>query len=94
MFMVYWSSLVGDQLVPGAQAFTGKNEMSDALKLVEQKRKEGARFVTFISENFDSVGKPGVDAVVNGKTPDGLDYEWTKKHRGEAPEPGVTYKIK
>jgi hypothetical protein len=31
------------------------------------------------------VGKPGVDAVVDGKTPDGHDYEWSKAGRAGKP---------
>jgi hypothetical protein len=37
------------------------------------------------SENAQSVGRPGVDAVVNGKTPDGHDYDWSKADRAGKP---------
>lgn len=33
-------------------------------------------FVTMVSENPDSVGKPGVDSVIDGVLPDGNIYEW------------------
>lgn len=33
-------------------------------------------FVTMVSENPNSVGKPGVDSVVDGLLPDGTAYEW------------------
>lgn len=85
MFMVYWSSLVEDKLVPGSEEFVGPNEMNDALKFMDHKRKEGARCVTFVQENEHCVTKPGVDAVENGVTPDGFAYEWSKKHRGGGP---------
>jgi len=57
-------------------------ELSQALAFAEQKRNDGKKHVTISSELGDCVGKPGVSAVENGKTPDGHDYEWSKKHRG------------
>ena len=33
-------------------------------------------FVTMVSENPNSVGKPGVDSVIDGVLPDGNIYEW------------------
>ena len=41
----------------------------------------GMTFVTMVSENPDSVGRPGVDSVVDGKTPDGVAYTWNKASR-------------
>ena len=41
----------------------------------------GMTFVTMVSEHPDSVGRPGVDSVVNGKTPDGVEYTWNKASR-------------
>lgn len=35
--------------------------------------------VTMSTELSDMVGKAGVDAVVDGKTPDGVDYSWVKR---------------
>jgi hypothetical protein len=32
-----------------------------------------------VSEDPNSVGKPGVDEIVNGKLPDGTNYEWKKR---------------
>ena len=52
-----------------------------ALSYAENQRKLGARHVTISTENSDSVGKPGVDTLVDGKTPDGHDYEWSKAGR-------------
>jgi len=59
--------------------------MGGALKLMEVKRKEGMRHVSMSVENSDSVGQPGVDSIVDGKTPDGHAYEWSKQHRGSGP---------
>jgi hypothetical protein len=38
-------------------------------------------FVTMVSEDPNHVGKPGVDSVVDGKTPDGVAYTWNKASR-------------
>ncbi len=38
-------------------------------------------FVTIRSESFELVGKFGVDSVVDGKTPDGIVYDWNKSSR-------------
>ena len=37
------------------------------------------------SENTEHVGKQGVDAVVDGKTPDGQAYDWSKAGRAGTP---------
>ena len=52
-----------------------------ALSYAENQRKLGARHVTISTELAGNVGKPGVDTLVDGKTPDGHDYEWSKAHR-------------
>lgn len=58
-------------------------ELSEALTFCNTKRKEaGVSHVTLSSENPNSVGQPGVDSIVDGKTPDGHAYEWSKQHRG------------
>lgn len=87
MFMVYWSALVADEMKPFSKSFDGDKAMVDALACVKEQRDAGSCFVTFVQENPNSVGKPGVDEVVGGMTPDGHAYEWTKKHRGEGPKP-------
>lgn len=38
-------------------------------------------FVTITDGTTEIVGHFGVDSVVNGKTPDGLDYDWNKASR-------------
>ena len=57
------------------------DSLSEALRHVEGFRKLGMRFVTMVSENVDSVGKPGVDTVADGKLPDGTEYGWNKNSR-------------
>lgn len=38
-------------------------------------------FVTIKSKEFELVGMFGVDAVSNGKCPDGVAYDWNKASR-------------
>jgi len=72
MFKVYWTSNDGVH----ASTFDG---LSEAIKECEVLRKDGMTFVTMVSENPNSVGKPGVDSIVDGKCPDGVDYTWKKR---------------
>ena len=82
--VVYWMEGVG---VPGHRAF-GDHQLLAALKLTEQLRAEGKRHVTVSSELDSSVGKPGVDAVEDGRLPSGDAYEFSKRHRGGGPRSG------
>jgi hypothetical protein len=54
-------------------------KLNDALLFSSWMRTCNATFVTMVSENPDSVGKSGVDEIVNGKLPDGTNYEWKKR---------------
>jgi hypothetical protein len=38
-------------------------------------------FVTIKGDNFEVVGRFGVDSVVDGKCPDGIAYDWNKASR-------------
>ena len=38
-------------------------------------------FVTITGPDFEIVGMFGVDAVKDGKTPDGVKYDWNKASR-------------
>lgn len=69
---------------PCGQPF-GSNELSKVMAFVEAKRREGFNHVTISSEMDDHVGKPGVDSVVDGKTPDGEIYDWSKAGRAGKP---------
>ncbi len=59
-----------------------------ALRITKEMRDAGYSFVTMASENPQSVGKPGVDTIVDGKTPDGHDYDWSKAGRAGKPRAG------
>lgn len=69
MYCVYWD---------GEHECRSKvvTDLKEALTLAEEKRKAGFRFVTMVSENPNSVGKPGVDVT-------GPDYNWTKRRTTE-----------
>lgn len=74
--MVYWFAQG-----PECEFFTS-TQMSEALERMNDLRKNSEnQFVTFASQDSNRVGKDGVDSIVNGKTPDGHDYEWSKAGR-------------
>lgn len=58
-----------------------EKNLTSALSISEQMRRHGMVYVTIVSENPDSIGKSGVDAVVDGKLPNGLEYTWKKRRR-------------
>ncbi len=60
------------------------NQLLLTLDRMKMLRNAGHRFVVPSSEMAGSIGKPGVDSVKDGKTPDGVDYEWSKAHRAGA----------
>jgi topoisomerase IA-like protein len=75
MFKVYWTDFTNTP----QGIYT--NTLNRALQISEEKRREGFTFVTMVGENPNSIGKPGVDSVVDGKLPDGLDYTWMKRRQ-------------
>jgi hypothetical protein len=79
MFKIYWTDTEG-QARSHDEAL-----LSPALAIVKEKRDAGFSFVTMVAEDPQHVGKPGVDAVVDGKTPDGEDYDWSKAGRAGKP---------
>jgi hypothetical protein len=79
MYKIYWTDAAN-------QAFSQDEEaLTRALEIVKARRDAGHSFVTMVAEDPRQVGKPGVDAVVDGKTPDGEDYEWSKAGRAGKP---------
>lgn len=79
MFKIYWTD--ADQQ-PWAQ---DESQLTAALAIVKSRRDAGCTFVTMVAEDPQQVGRPGVDAVENGKTPDGHAYEWSKAGRAGKP---------
>ena len=57
------------------------DHMKEALHATQDLRDRNFSFVTMVSENPDNIGKPGVDSVKNGMTPDGVPYTWNKASR-------------
>jgi len=75
-YMVFWF-----RQGPECEYFE-PSQMTEALALMNELRKDPSNeFVTFASQDPNSVGKPGVDSIENGKTPDGHPYEWSKAGR-------------
>mgnify|MGYP003345519328 CR=1 FL=1 len=71
MYKIYWTTPINNE------AFSEDfDDMSLALERAKLLRESGRTFVTMVSENPNSVGKPGVDSVVDGILPDGNIYEW------------------
>ena len=75
MFRVYWTE--GDR--PDQPCMANFDELKQALDYAQMLRSCGYDFVTMCSEDPNSVGRPGVDAVVDGVLPDGEAYEWMKR---------------
>ena len=70
MYKVYWTGVVGGAC---SQDF---GNLAEALAHSKYLRDTGRTFVTMVSEDPNSVGKPGVDSVIDGVLPDGSIYEW------------------
>ncbi len=79
MFKIYWT------LPDNTACAQDEALLTRALALVKEKRDAGYAFVTMVAEDPSHVGKPGVDSVVDGKTPDGHDYDWSKAGRAGKP---------
>ena len=76
MFKVYYTDPVAKQCHSH-----DLDTLSEALRHTEGFRQLGMTFVTMVSENPNSVGKTGVDSIVNGVCPDGVVYDWNKASR-------------
>lgn len=76
--VVYWLDQ-GRRCPPPMYKSFDKDELTDALNFSEELRKAGYRHVTISCEADGNVGKPGVDSVKDGKTPDGQPYDWVKR---------------
>ncbi|WP_294768506.1 hypothetical protein [uncultured Rhodoferax sp.] len=79
MFKIYWTDHEGQS---HGQTCT---ELVQALQVTKEKRDAGHSFVTMASENPQHTGKQGVDSIVDGKTPDGQVYDWSKAGRAGKP---------
>jgi len=61
----------------------GKEETFKVLTLAEAMNvaKSMNEFVRIVGKDFEIVGVFGVDAVKDGKCPDGVAYDWNKSSR-------------
>jgi hypothetical protein len=61
----------------------GKEETFKVLTLAEAMNvaKSMDEFVRIVGNDFEVVGRFGVDSVVDGKCPDGVTYDWNKASR-------------
>ena len=61
----------------------GKEETFKVLTLAEAMNvaKSMDEFVRIVGNDFEIVGRFGVDSVVDGKCPDGVTYDWNKASR-------------
>lgn len=73
MYKIYWTDF--DNRAQGIYTST----LTGALRIAEEKRQAGYTFVTMVSEDPNSIGKSGVDAVVDGQLPNGELYTWKKR---------------
>ena len=71
MYKVIWKDTSG---VASERDFDNLNPAMDWAKTL-------AVFVTIKGTDFEVVGKFGVDAVADGKCPDGVAYDWNKASR-------------
>ena len=70
----------------GTPKSKNEHDLGAALKISEdlrRLRREGADIthITMASEDTNMVGQQGVDSIVDGKTPDGVDYTWKKRRK-------------
>ena len=75
MYKVYWMS------EEDTAVYQDFEDLASALQHSKYLRDVGRSFVTMVSENPNCVGKQGVDSVVDGKLPDGTNYEWKKRRK-------------
>jgi hypothetical protein len=74
--VVYYLDLADGQ--PRAQRYTDL-QLTGALAEAERLRRMGHTHVSISSDMSNCVTKPGVDSVIDGKTPDGHVYGWKKR---------------
>ena len=85
--VVFWLD-PAEAAVPDAAAHHesfAADALNAALSRMEVLRRAGMVHVTLSTDFAAHVGKPGVDAVQDGRTPDGQAYQWSKAGRAGAP---------
>ena len=75
MYKVYWTDKDGR---PDAEEF---EDLALALKASHSLRNDGFEHVVMSSQVTNSVGRPGVDSVIDGMLPNGDVYEWKMRRK-------------
>lgn len=79
-YIIYYTEHIADKTPKSII----KYELGEALKVCEELRKraregEHITHITMAVEDTNMVGEHGVDSIVDGKTPDGVEYTWRKR---------------
>lgn len=87
-YMVFYIDNEADGYGTRSQYF---EVMTEALAFMQELRKpeRGISFVTMASESESNVGKMGVAAIVDGKCPDGSEFQGRTSRYGVALKRGV-----
>lgn len=73
---VFWVDEIGHPFTKLFSTENCQNPLTESLQFANELRKDGAEHVIISTVDSNQVGKMGVDAVVDGKLPDGSDYTW------------------
>jgi hypothetical protein len=80
--VVYWlQPPEGEQQAQARFDAFPDDALGTAMARVESLRRAGFAHVSLSTDFAHHVGKPGVAAVEDGRTPDGHAYEWSKAGR-------------
>ena len=66
---------------PCCENFFGTEMIMALARIGELRKQADVRHVVMSSEPVEMVGKLGVDSIVDGRTPDGHVYDWSKAGR-------------
>lgn len=83
MIIVYYISChwkINGRIVAEAEPFHD-NQLNEAMAFATERRKAGDIHVEISMAAPDLVGGRGVDSIVDGKTPAGEVYDWSKAGR-------------
>ena len=79
-YVVFWMEC-GAHMIPRGEVV---DDMGKALaRCAALRTLVDVSHVCMSSRNRDSIGRPGVDSVKNGKLPDGEDYTWVMRRNGD-----------
>lgn len=77
-YTIYWMNTVTN-----TPMVTHTENLSECMIVMETLRNSvDSKHIAMCAELQDQVGRPGVDEVKDGKTPDGVSYTWVKRRDG------------